>query len=96
MIIELFGCSEYNQRNLTRFYSSLDMLIPPVTLNVGEMVVKIVELQVGLCSGVLDGLPHYILAGCCPYTSAKRTELPIFRPNEYFWKNHVREGEEKW
>ena len=49
MNIELFGCSEYNQRNLTRFYSSLDMLIPPVTLNVSEMVVKIVELQVWLC-----------------------------------------------
>lgn len=23
-------------------------------------------------------------------------ELPDFNPNEYFWKHHLREGEEKW
>ena len=22
--------------------------------------------------------------------------LPIFEPNEYFWKHHQKEGEEKW
>lgn len=22
--------------------------------------------------------------------------MPIFRPNEFFWKNHQKEGEEKW
>jgi hypothetical protein len=25
-----------------------------------------------------------------------KLELPIFRPNEYFWKHHQREDEEKW
>jgi len=25
-----------------------------------------------------------------------KIELPIFRPNEYFWKHHQQEGEEKW
>ena len=25
-----------------------------------------------------------------------RVTLPTFKPNEYFFKNHQREGEEKW
>jgi len=24
------------------------------------------------------------------------TEFPVFRPNEYFFKHHQQEGEEKW
>jgi hypothetical protein len=23
-------------------------------------------------------------------------ELPVFAPNEFFWKNHVQQGEERW
>lgn len=23
-------------------------------------------------------------------------ELPVFKPNEYFFKHHLKEGEEKW
>ena len=23
-------------------------------------------------------------------------DLPVFKPNEYLWKHHLREGEEKW
>jgi hypothetical protein len=23
-------------------------------------------------------------------------EFPTFKPNDYFWKNHQKEGEEKW
>lgn len=31
------------------------------------------------------------------YTTATLTELPVFEPNEYFWKNHWQEGkQEKW
>ena len=23
-------------------------------------------------------------------------DLPVFKPNEYLWKHHLRDGEEKW
>lgn len=65
----------------------------------GSIWPKIIRYKSGFispCSGVIDGLPHYLLCGCCPFTDARRIELPIFRPNDYFWENHVQEGEERW
>lgn len=47
------------------------------------------------CSGVVDGSCHYIMICAMPWCSVTRVELPVFRPNEYFWKNHMKEGEEK-
>jgi len=47
-------------------------------------------------SGVIDGLPHYVAGGANPYSTLTMTELPVFRPNEYFFANHKQEGEEKW
>jgi len=47
-------------------------------------------------TGVLDGIPHYFLAACMPFSFAAKIEMPIFTPNEYFWKHHQKEGEEKW
>ena len=44
----------------------------------------------------MDGLPHYMICAALPFSFASRIELPIFRPNEYFFKTHQREGEEKW
>ena len=36
------------------------------------------------------------MSSAIPFSVASRIELPIFRPNEYFFKTHMREGEEKW
>lgn len=33
---------------------------------------------------------------CQPYMTAHIKELPVFKPNDYFFKHHVKEGEEKW
>lgn len=33
---------------------------------------------------------------CQPYSTCDIKELPVFEPNEYFFKHHVKEGEEKW
>lgn len=36
---------------------------------------------------------------CSPISFKNRvvvTKLPVFEPNEYFWSNHQKEGEEKW
>lgn len=47
-------------------------------------------------TGVVDGLPHYIIGGCSPFSTITKIEMPIFRPNQYLWDHHQREGEEKW
>lgn len=37
-----------------------------------------------------------LLLGAVPYMGLKIKELPVFEPNDYFFKNHKKEGEEKW
>ena len=48
------------------------------------------------CTGVVDGLPHYLMGASCPFSTVTKLELPVFRPNEYFFEHHQREGEERW
>jgi len=48
------------------------------------------------CSGVVDGIPHYIAGSSNPYATCHVKELPVFRPNDFFFSNHQKEGEEKW
>jgi len=48
------------------------------------------------CTGVIDGLPHYLLGAAIPFSYVEEMDLPVFRPNEYFFKNHQKEGEERW
>ena len=48
------------------------------------------------CSGIIDGLGHYIAGTSNPWTTLQMNELPVFRPNEYFFQHHQQEGEEKW
>lgn len=47
-------------------------------------------------TGVLDGLPHYLITAATPFTTLTVTTLPIFKPNDYFFEHHQKEGEEKW
>lgn len=47
-------------------------------------------------SGILDGMPNYMINGSNFFTTTERIELPVFRPNDYFFEHHVKEGEEKW
>eukprot|EP00356_Strombidium_inclinatum_P008205 CAMPEP_0170491306 /NCGR_PEP_ID=MMETSP0208-20121228/10760_1 /TAXON_ID=197538 /ORGANISM="Strombidium inclinatum, Strain S3" /LENGTH=326 /DNA_ID=CAMNT_0010766859 /DNA_START=84 /DNA_END=1064 /DNA_ORIENTATION=+ len=39
---------------------------------------------------------HIILLSTILTGSAELLEYPVFRPNEYFFKHHQREGEQKW
>ena len=39
-------------------------------------------------SGILDGLAHHILVQACLFTILEVYEMPIFRPNDFFWKHH--------
>lgn len=47
-------------------------------------------------SGILDGFAHHVLITASPMCIVDFYEMPIFKPNEYFWQHHLREGEEKW
>jgi len=47
-------------------------------------------------SGILEGLPHYLMVCCLPFYWCEIIQLPVFRPNEYFWKHHQREDEERY
>lgn len=33
---------------------------------------------------------------CQPYTTATIKELPVFKPNDYFFEHHKKDDEEKW
>ena len=39
---------------------------------------------------------HVMLSGLNLWCSISCLELPDFVPNEYFWKTHLKEGEQKW
>lgn len=45
---------------------------------------------------ILDVIAHMILVCAQPYTTCAVRELPVFRPNEFFFSHHQREGEERW
>lgn len=51
---------------------------------------------IDLESSVCSMYSHMILIATNPYCSMTMLEFPDFVPNEYFWKNHQREGEDKW
>ncbi len=39
---------------------------------------------------------HFILVSSIIKGTAQLLEFPVFRPNDYFFKHHQREGEQKW
>ena len=56
------------------------------------------EGKISAYNGLMKMFPHYYLMSLHPFITVKIKELPVFKPNEYFWKNHWDEksGEEKW
>ena len=47
-------------------------------------------------SGALDGFAHHLLICVIPLATANLIDLPIFRPNDYFYEHHQKPNEEKW
>ena len=45
---------------------------------------------------ILNPVAHMILSCCQPYSTATIKELPVFKPNDYFFMHHQKEGEEQW
>ena len=65
-------------------------------LPIWPKVIKYKSIFQSPSTGVADGFAHYFVAGCIPFSSVEKIELPIFAPNEFFYKNHQKEGEERW
>ena len=91
LIIFPEGCTT-NGKALLRFhkggFAGLYPVTPVVTQYNGDFMSP---------SNAILGIILHV--GCCLmnfYCTVKVVELPIFRPNEYFWKNHWDGKEEKW
>ena len=46
-------------------------------------------------TGVIDFLDHCLVVGINPFAYVEILQMPVFKPNQYLWDNHLREGEEK-
>lgn len=44
----------------------------------------------------MEGLPFYLIGSAIPFSWLEIIHMPIFKPNDYFFKNHQLEGEEKY
>jgi lysophosphatidylcholine acyltransferase/lyso-PAF acetyltransferase len=44
---------------------------------------------------VFNFVASSILSSCVPYTTVTVRQLPVFMPNEYFFKHHTKEGEDR-
>ena len=65
-------------------------------LPIRPKAVRYVYPTISPSSGVLDGIVHHVLVCGCLWSRVEVDEMPVFRPNEFFWENHQKEGEEKW
>jgi hypothetical protein len=45
---------------------------------------------------ILNPLAHMILCCSQPFGVATAYELPVFKPNDYFFEHHQKTGEDKW
>ena len=49
-----------------------------------------------ITTGCLAFESHLWLVLCNPFSIGHVTEFPVFKPNQFFFDNHLKEGEEKW
>ena len=64
--------------------------------NIQPMGISYKAALTNVGNGVLPFISHFMIVTGNPYVFANMQVLPVFKPNEYFWKNHQQEGEEKW
>lgn len=53
-------------------------------------------LYTPMANGCMPYLNHILLCIFNPWATCEVIELPVFRPNDYFFENHMKEGEEKF
>jgi hypothetical protein len=65
--------------------------IKPIAMKYGSLVGS------NPAHDVMGMVPHFIFCTLHGYITLHIKEYPVFRPNEYFWKNHWDEkNEQKW
>lgn len=47
-------------------------------------------------NAITDMAAASILTATTPYMACEIIELPVFKPNEYFFQHHQKPGEQKW
>ena len=47
-------------------------------------------------SGTMPIFSHTVLLACGLFCTSTIKIFPVFKPNDFFWKNYQQEGEEKW
>ena len=57
---------------------------------------KVPSWGISPAQDILGSAKNAILISLCGYINASIDVLPVFTPNEYFWKHHILAGEEKW
>jgi hypothetical protein len=60
------------------------------------MTFKYTSQFVSISHDIMDVFAHMILCLCNLWSYAEIKELPVFRPNEYFFKHHQKPDEEKF
>ena len=48
-----------------------------------------------ITNGCIPFQSHFMIMICNPFAWVTYTEYPVFVPNDYFWKHHQKDGEEK-
>lgn len=64
--------------------------------SVQPLIFRYVSSQFELECCVINFFAHSILASTIIGARVEVIELPVFQPNDYFFKHHAKEGEEKW
>ena len=59
------------------------------------MVVKYHNTAAPCETGAIEFQDHLLIMGLTPLSAASILEFPVFTPNDYFWTNHLQEGEDK-
>lgn len=57
--------------------------------------IKYHSLLIDMSNGSVPFESHFVLVACNPAAVCVYNEYPVFTPNDYFFKNHQKEGEEK-
>ena len=58
--------------------------------------IKYYSSVIPITSGCLPFETHLWLVMCNPFAVAHITEFPVFKPNDHFFNNFLKEGEKKW
>ena len=62
---------------------------------VKPLIIKYWSPHISAASDIIGFTKHVFAVGMSPIITCNVYELPVFEPNEYFWKHHWKEGKEE-